>query len=219
MNSDSRRYNSQSEKMRVSYDTIAAEYANRIYPELKNKPLDRQLLDRFADDVRMSGPVCDIGCGPAHIARYLFDRGVNVFGLDLSWGMLNEAKRLNPNINFIQGSMLALGLGSDTLGGIAAFYSIIHVGREHVVTALAEMRRVSKRKGSVLLTFHLGEDVMRMTDFHDHPVDFEATLFLIEEMTAYANAAGLNLQQAMERDPYPEVEYQSRRGYILATKP
>lgn len=219
MNSDSQRSNSQSEKMRVSYDTIAAEYANRIYPELKNKPLDRQLLDRFADDVRRSGPVCDIGCGPAHIARYLFDRGVNVFGLDLSAGMLNEAKRLNPNIDFIQGSMLALGLGSDTLGGIAAFYSIIHVGREHVVASLSEMRRVLKRKGSLLLAFHLGEDVIHMTDFHDHQVDFEATLFRIEEMTGYAKTAGLNLQQAVERDPYPEIEYQSRRGYILVTKP
>ena len=219
MNSDSRRSNSQSEKMRVSYDTIAAEYANRIYPELKNKPFDRQLLDHFADDVRTSGPVCDIGCGPAHIARYLFDRGVNVFGLDLSAGMLIEAKRLNPNIDFMQGSMLALGLGSDTLGGIAAFYSIIHVGRGHVVAALSEMRRVLKRKGSLLLAFHLGEDVIHMTDFHDHPVDFEATLFRIEEMTGYAKAAGLNLQHAMERDPYPEVEYQSRRGYILAAKP
>jgi len=205
--------------MRVSYDTIAAEYANRIYPELKNKPFDRQLLDHFADDVRTSGPVCDIGCGPAHIARYLFDRGVNVFGLDLSAGMLIEAKRLNPNIDFMQGSMLALGLGSDTLGGIAAFYSIIHVGRGHVVAALSEMRRVLKRKGSLLLAFHLGEDVIHMTDFHDHPVDFEATLFRIEEMTGYAKAAGLNLQHAMERDPYPEVEYQSRRGYILAAKP
>ena len=219
MYSDPRQSNSLSERMRVSYDTIAAEYANRIYPELKNKPFDRQLLDRYADEVRMSGPVCDIGCGPAHIARYLFDRGVNVFGLDLSWGMLNEAQRLNPNINFIQGSMLALGLGSDTLGGITAFYSIIHVGREHVVAALSEMRRVLKRKGSLLLAFHLGEDVIHMTDFHDHPVDFEATLFRIEEMTGYAKTAGLNLQQAMERDPYPEIEHQSRRGYILATKP
>jgi SAM-dependent methyltransferase len=219
MKSDPRQSNSLSERMRVSYDTIAAEYANRIYPELKNKAFDRQLLDRFADEVRMSGPVCDIGCGPAHIARYLFDRGVNVFGLDLSAGMLNEAKRLNPNINFIQGSMLVLGLGSDTLGGIAAFYSIIHVGREQVVAALSEMRRVLKRKGSLLLAFHLGDDVIHMTDFHDHPVDFEATLFRIEEMTNYAKAAGLKVQQATERDPYPEIEYQSRRGYILATKP
>ncbi len=218
MNSDSRPSNPQSERMRVSYDTIAAEYADRIYPELKSKPFDRQLLDRFADDVRMSGPACDIGCGPAQIARYLFDRGVNVFGLDLSAGMLNEAKRLNPNIDFIQGSMLQLGLGADTLGGIAAFYSIIHIGREQVVATLSEMRRVLKRKGSLLLAFHLGDDVIHMTDFHDHPVDFEATLFRIEEMTGYAKAAGLNLQQAMERDPYPEVEYQSRRGYILATK-
>src|SRR5260370_12271221 len=115
MNADSERFNSQSEKMRVSYDTIAAEYANRIYPELKNKPFDRQLLDRFADEVRMSGPVCDIGCGPAHIARYLFDRGVNAFGLDLSAGMLHQANRLNPRFHFIQAPILWLCLRSATL--------------------------------------------------------------------------------------------------------
>src|SRR5260370_16520865 len=108
MNSDSQRFNSQSEKMRVSYDTIAAEYANRIYPELKNKPFDRQLLDRFADEVRMSGPVCDIGCGPAHIARYLFDRGVNAFGLDLSPAMLHHPTILNPTTTSIHASILSL---------------------------------------------------------------------------------------------------------------
>jgi hypothetical protein len=81
------------------------------------------------------------------------------------------------------------------------------------------LRRVLKRQGSLLLAFHLGEDVIHTTDFHHHPVDFEVTLFGLEEMTGYAKAAGLSLQQAMERDPYPEVEYQSRRGYILATKP
>jgi 2-polyprenyl-3-methyl-5-hydroxy-6-metoxy-1,4-benzoquinol methylase len=74
--------------VRMSYDTIAAEYARRIYAELKDKPFDREWLDGFAERVRAIGQVCDLGCGPGHVARYLRDRGVHVFGLDLSPVML-----------------------------------------------------------------------------------------------------------------------------------
>ena len=54
-----------------SYDRVAAEYIKRISGELKHKPLDRQLLDRFAARVQGFGTVCDLGCGPGHVARYL----------------------------------------------------------------------------------------------------------------------------------------------------
>jgi hypothetical protein len=32
----------------ISYDRLADEYVRRIYDELQDKPLDRQLLDEFA---------------------------------------------------------------------------------------------------------------------------------------------------------------------------
>jgi hypothetical protein len=39
-------------------------------------------------------------------------------------------------------------------------------------------------------------------------------------MSRYLQAAGFLVEEVLERDPYaPEVEYQSRRGYILASKP
>src|SRR5215475_9044715 len=90
-----------------SYDQIAEEYVRRIFNELAHKPLDRQLLDRYAASVR-SGLVCDLGCGPGHISRYLFDRGVSVFGIDLSARMIEYARQLNPGIEFKQGNMLSL---------------------------------------------------------------------------------------------------------------
>jgi len=38
-------------------------------------------------------------------------------------------------------------------------------------------------------------------------------------MCGYLKAADLAIEQMLERDPYsPEVEYQSRRGYILASR-
>lgn len=199
-----------------NYDPIAGVYAQQIYHELKDKPFDRQLLDRFAPRVRGLGPVCDLGCGPGQVARYLGDRGVEVFGLDLSSGMLAEAKRLNPDIAFVQGDMHALGIGSGALAGIAAFYSIIHIPRDRAVAALSEMQRVLRAGGLLLIAFHLGTDVIHATEFHGHAVQLEATLFTTAEMTAYLETAGFSIEEAQEREPYPDVEYQSKRGYILA---
>src|SRR4029077_17454691 len=152
---DSKRAREFGGHIRKSYDTVAREYADEIYDELAGKPFDRELLDRFADQVR-GGRVCDLGCGPAQIARYLRDRGVDAFGVDLSAGMLAEARRLNPDLQFAQTSMLALGLRSGKLGGVAAFYSIIHIPRSKVVEAVAEVRRVLRPGGLFLFTFHLG---------------------------------------------------------------
>jgi trans-aconitate methyltransferase len=93
--------------IRESYDRVADEYTRHIFDELQSKPLDRELLSRLAAEVG-SGQVCDMGCGPGHVARFLRDAGVTVFGLDLSTGMLEQARKLNPDTPFMEGNMLAL---------------------------------------------------------------------------------------------------------------
>src|SRR4051794_29141951 len=104
-----------------SYDRVAEEYARRIFGELEHKPLDRQLLDRFARAVQSLGSACDLGCGPGHVARYLHERGLPVIGVDLSPAMVEVARRLNPGIEFRQGNMLSLDFADGVWGGIAAF--------------------------------------------------------------------------------------------------
>ena len=79
-----------------SYDQLADEYVRRIYGELQHKPLDRQLLDDFAARVKDTGVVGDLGCGPGHVSRYLWERGVEVCGIDLSSELVERARRLNP---------------------------------------------------------------------------------------------------------------------------
>ena len=80
-------------EVQTSYDRLAPEYAARIYGELAHKPFDRELLDRFAESLAGKGPVCDLGCGPGHVARYLHGRGVDAFGIDLSPAMVEQALR------------------------------------------------------------------------------------------------------------------------------
>jgi SAM-dependent methyltransferase len=205
--------------IRKSYDAVAREYADEIYGELAGKPFDRDVLDGFAERVRSKGRVCDLGCGPAQIARYLRDHGVDALGVDLSAGMLAEARRLNPDLFFVQSSMLALGLRAGTLAGVAAFYSIIHIPRAQVIDALREVRRVLQPGGLFLVTFHLGSEDSHHDELFGRPVSLYVALFSTEEMIRYLKAAGFAIEQIQERDPCaPEVEYQSRRGYILASR-
>jgi SAM-dependent methyltransferase len=149
----------QPDDCQVSYDRGAEEYTRHISDELQHKPLDRKLLDRFAGRVRETGSVCDIGCGPGHVARYLSERGVQVFGCDLSLKMVDQARRLNPGMEFRQGDMMALESPDQTLAGIVAFYSIIHIPRAKVVQALRELYRVLRPGGLLFLAFHIGDGI------------------------------------------------------------
>jgi SAM-dependent methyltransferase len=209
-----------SSHLQASYDRVADEYARRIYDELQRKPLDRQLLDAFAARVRGAGVACDLGCGPGHVARYLHERGVEVCGVDLSPAMVECARRLNPDIRFSQGDMLALDVGDGAWAGIAAFYVIIHVPPGEMVPALRELWRVQRPGGLLLLlAFHAGDDTLHLDEWWEHPVCLDFYFFCPDEMAGWLKAAGFEVEAVIERDPYPEVEYQSRRAYIFARKP
>jgi ubiquinone/menaquinone biosynthesis C-methylase UbiE len=207
------------EKVQESYDRVAAEYAQRICGELEHKPLDRQLLDRFAAMVQGRGQVCDLGCGPGHVARYLHERGVQVMGLDLSAEMVEQARRRNPGIEFQQGNTLSLNRGEGIWAGIAAFYSIIHVPRTEIAVALSEMKRVLRPGGLLLLAFHVGDETVHLDEWWGQRVSLTFLFFRPEEMADSLRAAGFEIEEIVEREPYPDVEHPSRRAYILAKKP
>ena len=66
--------------LQSSYDQRSGEYADRIAGELAHKPMDRGLLKRFAKHTKGKGPLCDLGCGPGHVADFLHQQGAPVFG-------------------------------------------------------------------------------------------------------------------------------------------
>jgi ubiquinone/menaquinone biosynthesis C-methylase UbiE len=207
------------QSIRESYNRLADEYARRIFKELQHKPLDRLLLDRFAANLAGRGEVCDMGCGPGHIARYLRDAGTTVFGLDLSPGMLEQARQLNPDISFREGNMLALELQDGTLAGIAAFYAIVNIPAESLLLVFREMQRVLQPGGELLLAFHIGDEVLHHDELWSRPISMDFFLFQTSAIRRHLEAAGLVIELIIERQPYPEVEYQSRRAYIFARKP
>ena len=84
----------------VAYDRVADAYAARLFGELAQKPCDRDLLDRLVARVGDLAPICDLGCGPGQVARYLGERGATACGIDLSAAMVAGAARRNPGLAF-----------------------------------------------------------------------------------------------------------------------
>jgi ubiquinone/menaquinone biosynthesis C-methylase UbiE len=207
-------------EVQSSYDRVADEYVRHVSEELRHKPLDRQLLDKFADKVRDAGLACDLGCGPGQVARYLHQRGIAVCGVDLSPGMVKRARQLTPGIDFHQGDMTALDMPDGSWAGIAAFYAIVNLPPSDVKQALREMHRVLRPGGVLLLTFHIGKEVSHVEDLWGCAVSLDFYFFRTADVESYLRAAGFAIDETFERDPYgPEVEYQSGRAYIFAHKP
>lgn len=204
--------------VRESYDRIAAQYVDNIAGELAGKPFDRHLLNWFAERTAGLGPVWDVGCGPGHIARYLHGRGVPVAGLDLSPAMIAHAERLNPTISFRVGDMRSLDAADESVGGIVAFYSLIHFARDAVPDVLREFRRVLRPGGAVLAGFHKGNETVHRDELWDTPIALDFVWFESDEMAGYFAQAGLEVELLVEREPYTTGEHPSRRGYIGARR-
>ncbi|HEU0297552.1 MAG TPA: class I SAM-dependent methyltransferase [Anaerolineales bacterium] len=207
------------EDTKSSYDAVASEYAEKFKDEMDDKPFDRDCLDRLAREVGDLGPICDMGCGPGQIARYLYRKGVKTLGVDLSPNMVAEAQRLNPEIRFHQGDMLSLPDEENSWGGIAAFYCIIHIPREQIVDALREMKRVLIPSGFLLVTFHIGEEIKHLDQWWEKAVNLDFAFFLPNEMESWLKEAGFELVKTLVREPNPAVEVATQRAYVFARKP
>jgi SAM-dependent methyltransferase len=213
-------------RVRVSYDAVTDAYVERVHDELAHKPLDRAMLTAFAEEVLVafgaSASICDAGCGPGHVGAYLAGHGLAVTGIDISPAMIERARALHPNLTFEVGTMTALEAGDGRWHGVIAFYSLIHLtSDEELRAALTEFHRTLVDDGFLLIAVHLGEhgdDTVHADDMLGVTVDMEFRFFGAEQIAAEIAAAGFTIVGQLIRTPYPDVEVQTSRTYVLARR-
>jgi hypothetical protein len=79
--------------------------------------------------------------------------------------------------------------------------------------------RVLRPGGLLLLAFHVGDETVHLDEWWGQRVSVNFLFFRPEEMADSLRAAGFEIEDIVEREPYPDVEHQSRRAYIFAKKP
>jgi SAM-dependent methyltransferase len=205
---------------RVAYDTVAVDYAELLRTELERKPLDRAMLGTFAELVQASGggPVADLGCGPGRVTAYLHSLGLSAFGIDLSPGMVAVARQAHPDLRFEEGSMTDLDLADGLLGGVVAWYSIIHTPPERLPVIFAEFHRVLATGGHLLLAFQAGDERVHLEKAYGHDLSLDAYRLSPDHIADLLSQAGLVVDARLLREPAGPHE-KVRQAYILIRKP
>jgi SAM-dependent methyltransferase len=198
------------------YDKVARSYAEHLVHELDGKPLDRAWLGAFAETTAGRGRVLDAGCGPGHVASWLHSQGADAYGLDLSPGMIEVARELHPHLSFEVGSFFELGARG--LAGIVAFYAIVNHPPEALPRAAASLYGALAPGGALLVSFHVGREILHLDAWWDHAVSVDFWLHDIDEVERALTGAGFVLDARLERRPYPS-EHPTERAYLWAHRP
>jgi len=202
---------------RMSYDTVATAYADLTRHLLDETPEERSALASFADLVRSQGGglVADVGCGAGRITAHLRQLDVNAFGIDLSPGMIDVARRDHPGLRFEVGSMTNLALADASIAGLVAWYSLIHVPDDELGPVFHHFRRVLRPGGSLLLSFHIGDESQLKTEgYGGHPMHLYVHRRQHSRMRAWLGDAGF----AVEADRTLTSAESPLGGIILARR-
>ncbi len=191
------------EGIRTSYDTVAESYAGMVRAA---EPWESAMLTAFADLVRRTdgaaGRVLDAGCGPGRVTARLHSLGLPAFGVDLSPGMIEIARRDHPDLDFTVGSMTSLDLPSDSLAGILSWWSIVHLPRAVLPLALAEFHRVLAPGGKLLIGFHVGEtETHKDSGYGGHPMSLDVYRWKPDQVGSLGSTAGFTLVAEVVLDP------------------
>ncbi|RAO33689.1 Cysteine synthase [Micromonospora noduli] len=198
---------------RTSYDTVAVSYAHLVRDLLAEAPYERAALASFAELVQGAGggPVADVGCGTGRITAHLHTLGVDAFGIDLSPGMIDVARRDHPELRFEVGSMTDLDLADGSVAGLVAWYSLIHIPDDQIGVVFAHFRRVVRPGGPLLLGFHVGDETTLKTEgYGGHPMNVHVHRRQPAQVAAWLRQSGFTVDSQTT-----VVSPESRLGGIL----
>ncbi len=126
------------------YNKNASHYAKSI----QNIAALRQMDEMISLLPKENKKILDAGCAAGRDSKFLFDKGVEVVGIDLSPELLKVAKNNYPAIEFIEGNFLHLPFKNETFGGIWAHASLLHFETvTDVLNSLKEFYRVLIKGG------------------------------------------------------------------------
>jgi SAM-dependent methyltransferase len=203
---------------RKAYNLAAQKYHELFHNEMNEKEYDRKLLDSFASRFNNNSLVCDAGCGPsAHIGRYLFEKGINVVGVDISEKCVELAQLYNHDMKFECANIGSIPFVANTFDGLISYYSIINTPKIYVNRIFDEFRRVLKQDGYLLVAVKAGIDEGYIDDLLEIKTKIYSTLFTQDEIGACFSQAGFLLEFFDKRNPY-DFEISNERIFAVGKK-
>jgi len=205
---------------RQTYDQAARDYATMVDELISDSwigEFEKRCLDKFLLMTGAPGSrVLEIGCGNGKDTRYMGQKGALVAGIDISAGMLAEARKQLPESAFCQMDMRYPGFSSGVFNGVWANGCIYHVPKLDFLQVLKEIRRVLVPSGVFSFNFKVGTG----ENLEATPRSFKGgprfyAYYTIKEMKNLLKQADF---QVIETKQYPRKIFNQRNVHIWARK-
>jgi SAM-dependent methyltransferase len=135
------------------FDEVAAVYDESLPGHVVEHYLRKRTAFIAAHCPR--GSALDVGCGTGALAQRLAGIGYDVVGVDPSEGMLEIMRARSAKLRCVAASGTALPFDDDSFDVVLTVAALHHIaGQEEVRQTLAEMVRVSKPSGRVVIWDH-----------------------------------------------------------------
>jgi ubiquinone/menaquinone biosynthesis C-methylase UbiE len=135
-----------------TYDKMAEEYDEETSTFWKRFPVN--FIEQFVKDLKQ-GKVLDAGSGPGRDGLILKSHGLNVLCMDASQKMVDIC--ISKGLDSIKGDLLDLPSEDNSFDGVWAYTSLLHLKKETINKAIAEIKRVLKKEGLFALGMIEGE--------------------------------------------------------------
>ncbi|MDP3893035.1 trans-aconitate 2-methyltransferase, partial [Nocardioides sp.] len=158
---------------------------------------------------------------PGHVTAYLADGGADATGIDLSPGMVAEARARFPDGSYEIGDLRRLSRPTTSSGWVAVlgWYSLIHLAASELTDAVAALARPLAPGGLLVLGLHAGAEVRHLGDWFDQQVDLDFVLHDSAFVVGAVEAAGLGDVEWYVRGPVTSRGETTQRLYVVARAP
>lgn len=185
--------------VRTAYSAI-----NELYIDLFGSPTDLApddtafVLRHLAD---AEGPVLDLGCGPGHFTHVLHEAGLAATGIDLVPEFVAHARSRYPDVPFRVDSLRAVDAPTATIGGVLAWFSLIHFAPAELPDILAEFSRILAPCARLVIGFF---DSTEHVEMFPHKVT-SAYRWPVDDMSELLRSAGFTELERQQRPRVGEV--------------
>jgi SAM-dependent methyltransferase len=207
---------------RTAYDAVADAYADTFTATEPEQPLELAMIDYFTDLVQEPRRVLDAGCGAGRMLPYLAARGCLPEGVDLSPQMIRRAHHDHPEYPSAVGTLTSLPHSDQEFDGVFSWYSTIHNPDDDLDRMVAQMVRVLRPGGHLLVAFQVGvgrRGVGQGFAALGYDIVMNRYHRTVDDMTSHLARHGLEMVARLQRgpvgsEPDPQAVVVARRAEI-----
>jgi ubiquinone/menaquinone biosynthesis C-methylase UbiE len=104
-----------------------------------------------------AGKLLEIGSGGGRDANEFIEKGYEYIGTDISKGLLEQARKNNPGVTFLEQSVYELDFPENSFDGFWCCATLLHMPKERIDEALQSIYNVIKPGGVGCITLKKGE--------------------------------------------------------------